>query len=39
MAAQMIDAILDDCFNYSDGILNIFPRLTPTIAKGNLSII
>lgn len=39
MAAQMIDVILDDGFNHSDDILNIFLRLTPTIAKGSLSII
>lgn len=39
MAAQTIDSILDDGFNYSDDILNIFLRLTPTIAKGGLSII
>lgn len=39
MAAQMIDVIFDDGFNHSDDILNIFLRLTSTIAKGSLSII
>lgn len=38
MAAHMSDVILGK-FHYSDEIPNIFLRLIPTMAKGNLSII